>query len=114
MHKTTLQTPTVVRDPYLPRGGQPLQAYLLWKVSAFPCESTKWNKWHGIKNVNQQLLITRKGENQRQIKVKVAAEKKAMEKATDKVKVTAKDGGETSPTPTKVGGEAIARKTKAT
>jgi hypothetical protein len=37
-----------------------------------------------------------------------------MEKATDKVKVTAKDGGETSPTPTKVGGEAIARKTKAT
>jgi hypothetical protein len=33
-----------------------------------------------------------------------------MAKATDKVKVTAKDGGETSPTPTKVGGEAMARK----
>ena len=37
-----------------------------------------------------------------------------MAKATDKVKVTAKDGGETSPTRTKVGGEAMARKTKAT
>jgi hypothetical protein len=37
-----------------------------------------------------------------------------MAKATDKVKGTAKDGRETSPTPTKVGGEAIARKTKAT
>jgi hypothetical protein len=37
-----------------------------------------------------------------------------MAKATDKVKVTAKDGGETSPTPTKVGGETIARETKAT
>ncbi len=37
-----------------------------------------------------------------------------MAKATDKVKGTAKDGGEISPTPTKVGGEAIARKTKAT
>ena len=66
IHKTTLQTPTVVRNPYLPRDGQPLQAYLLWKVSTFPCKSTKWPKWNGIKNVNQQLLITRKGENQRQ------------------------------------------------
>jgi hypothetical protein len=37
-----------------------------------------------------------------------------MEKATDKVKVTAKDGGETSPTRTKVGGEAMARKAKKT
>jgi hypothetical protein len=37
-----------------------------------------------------------------------------MVKATDKVKETAKDGGETSPTPIKVGGEAIGRKTKAT
>ena len=46
--------------------------------------------------------------------VKVAAETKAMAKATDKVKGTAKDGGETSPTPTKVGGEAIAKETKAT
>ncbi len=37
-----------------------------------------------------------------------------MAKATDKVKVTAKDGGETSPTPTKVGGEEMARETKVT
>jgi hypothetical protein len=37
-----------------------------------------------------------------------------MAKATNKVKVTDKDGGETSPTPTKVGGEAIAREIKAT
>ncbi len=37
-----------------------------------------------------------------------------MAKAPYKVKVTAKDGRETSPTPSKVGGEAIARETKAT
>jgi hypothetical protein len=37
-----------------------------------------------------------------------------MAKTTNKVKGTAKDGGETSPTPTKVGGEAIAKETKAT
>ena len=37
-----------------------------------------------------------------------------MAKATDKVKVTAKDGGELSLTPIKVGGEAIAKETKAT
>ncbi len=36
-----------------------------------------------------------------------------MAKATDKLKVTAKDGGEASSTPTKVGGEAIAKETKA-
>ncbi len=40
--------------------------------------------------------------------------KEATTKASDKVKVTAKDGGETNPTPTRVGGEAVARETKAT
>ncbi len=39
---------------------------------------------------------------------------RATAKATDKVKVTAKDGGETSPTPTRAGGEAKAREIKAT
>jgi hypothetical protein len=40
--------------------------------------------------------------------------KKATAKVTDTEKVTAKDGGETNPTPTRVGGEVVARETKAT
>ncbi len=40
--------------------------------------------------------------------------KEATAKVTDTKKVTVKDGGETSPTQTRVGGEAIAKETKAT
>ena len=54
------------------------------------------------------------GEAKAKAKVATVTRNATKAEVIDKVKETAKDGGETSPTPPRVGGEAIDRETKAT
>ncbi len=92
----------------------------LYKLTCFE----KYPHFHvkaqnGINDTGLKTLINNssshgRGRNKGKAKDATETMKEATAKVTDTGKVTLKDGGEISPTPTRVGGEATARETKAT